>query len=308
MQLISFKKKSGVDGARANGHPQSIRDILWAVGVRSYRFSRRLPLLPRLHPLLYDFAGRVAPAPKSEAHIRLESGLMMFVPPLYRDTRSLGMGLFQQDETDLLTKLLRPGMTFVDIGGYIGYFTLLGSIAVGRSGRVFAFEPEPSAYGYLVRNVRENRLSNVEAREEAAADRSGTGWLVPDPRGPESFVTQETSAAGAREIQVVRLDDFFGQHGWPRVDVIKMNIEGGEYAALRGMEELSERNADMVLVMEYNRMAFSRAGVSRPELERALRDLGFSMSRVIERGVGRLHRRELLPRHATVCNLLLTKS
>lgn len=57
-------------------------------------------------------------------------------------------------------ELVREGMIVVDIGAHMGYYTLLAARAVGDKGKVFAFEPEPSNYALLVKNIR-LRASNI---------------------------------------------------------------------------------------------------------------------------------------------------
>jgi FkbM family methyltransferase len=179
---------------------------------------------------------------------------------------------------------------------------------VANTGRVYAFEPNPSAYSYLSRNVAANGCRNVVPVQKAVSDRIGSLRLVADPVGPESFVTQEADGADGPNVEAIPLDDFFMQLGWPRVDIVKMNIEGGEYAALKGMTRLGERNPEMKLVMEFNPRALSRAGASRDQMEGVLRELGFRSSRVVEHGMKSIPPGDFLPRHPAVCNLLLTKS
>jgi len=94
---------------------------------------------------------------------------------------------------------------------------------------------------------------------------------------------------------------------WPPVDVMKMNIEGSELAALRGMRQLSNRNPQLQLVMEFNPTAMARAHVTRMELRGTLTDLGFRSGRVVERGLQEIANDELVPDGGVVYNVLLAK-
>lgn len=78
-----------------------------------------------------------------------------FARPLYEH------GVHEPRETDFLAKALQPGMTFIDIGAHVGYYTLLGAAAVGKEGKVIAFEPEPYNLEILTKNVALNELTNV---------------------------------------------------------------------------------------------------------------------------------------------------
>src|SRR5207249_1812032 len=120
-------------------------------------------------------------------------------------------------------------------------------------------------------------------------------------------ITQDINAGQPSPIvNAVSLDDFAELEGWSRVDVIKMDIEGSEERALRGMRNLSKRSSDLRLIMEFNPMAMDRAGVSREILRIQLRELGFRHSFVIERGMRSLEP-DILPSARAVCNLLFTK-
>jgi FkbM family methyltransferase len=229
------------------------------------------------------------------------------MPGGYRDARTVVTGLFQSDETRLLERLIRPGMTFVDVGAYIGYFTILASGFVGSGGRVYAFEPDDLAYHYLLRNVAVNGCGNAVTINKAVSDGTKTVTFIRDPKGPESFVTNAPFEDDSVVVETVSLDSFFGTHNWSPIDVVKMNIEGSELPALRGMTEVSGRNAGLQLIMEFNPVAMRRAGVSREELTETLGKLGFRRGQVVERKLEVIPHGDLLPSGSTVYNVLLTK-
>ncbi|MGH8164650.1 MAG: FkbM family methyltransferase, partial [Rhodanobacteraceae bacterium] len=103
-------------------------------------------------------------------------GFPFFLDPL----DSLELSIFRSYEpfeTSLLTSELRPGMTVVDVGANIGYYTLLFSKLAGDKGRVYAFEPEPQNFALLERNLTRNHRANVTIFNEAASDQSGHSFL-----------------------------------------------------------------------------------------------------------------------------------
>lgn len=70
-------------------------------------------------------------------------------------------GIYEPRETNLFKKIVRHGMTVIDLGANIGYYTLIASKLVGESGKVYAFEPEPDNFNILVKNININNLKNV---------------------------------------------------------------------------------------------------------------------------------------------------
>ena len=280
--------------------------LTWGVGIQAFRLSRRVNLSTRLEPVFWKLASLV-PETRGAVEARLPFGMTLRMPPGYRDTRTVVVGMFQQDETRLIERLTRPGMTVVDVGAYAGYFTLLGARLVGASGRVVAFEPEPQAFQYLVGNVEANDCRNVVAVRKAVSDGASTATLMRDPVGPESFLTSGTDPAHGVIVQTVSLDKYFEDQNWPAVHLIKMNIEGWELPALKGMRELSKRNPALQLIIEFNPMAMTRGAISREELSRTLAELGFRHGQIVERGMKVLPAPELLPTGSAVYNIFLTK-
>jgi FkbM family methyltransferase len=198
-------------------------------------------------------------------------------------------------------------MTFVDVGAYAGYFTVLAANWVGASGRVYAFEPEPVAHEFVIRNIQANGYANVVATNMAVTDRKMTVSLVRDPTGPETFISEGPVAGRSQLVATTTLDTFFAAAGWPSVDVIKMNIEGSELSALRGMRELSERNRSLQLVMEFNPPAMRRSGTGREDLTAVLKTLGFHHAEIVERGLEPLPEGQLVPGGRATYNIYLTK-
>jgi len=145
-------------------------------------------------------------------------------------------GAYEPVESYLFTRLLRPGMTVVDAGANAGQYSLLASTAVGPSGRVLAFEPNPSAFRRLRSAVADNGLTNVETRPEALwGEPSTLRFGYPEGVAPGSNSgSYRAGGAGGEPASAVRLDDVLSQSGDERVDLIKLDVEGAEPEALAG--------------------------------------------------------------------------
>jgi FkbM family methyltransferase len=280
---------------------------IWTAGVWLRNLAKRGSLLGPIEPLLLKLGPKLVPPPKTEVVVRLPFGMTMTVPPGYPSARSYSSGLYEPDVTRLFEGILRLGMTVVDAGANVGYYTLLASNVAGPTGRVYAFEPDPINFSYLVQNLKANGRSNVRAVRAALADTTGTGKFIQDSFGAEGFLTAGADGTTALEVPMCTLDAFFQGEGWPPVDIIKMDIEGSEAIALSGMRELSRRNPGLQVIMELNARAMSRSGHTADAVSRLLRDLGFLGGHVIEAGYGAFSLATGLPSTQATYNLHLLK-
>jgi FkbM family methyltransferase len=149
-------------------------------------------------------------------------------------------GAYGPQETALLRAVLRPGSTFVDVGANWGYFTLLGAHLVGAGGRVAALEPDPRLFAMLAANLAANGLARVAALPVAAAARDAALTLAGHhPDGGNWGVSSLVAGGdGPRfEVRGRPVDGVLDELGIERVELLKMDIEGAEDAALVGMAD-----------------------------------------------------------------------
>jgi FkbM family methyltransferase len=160
---------------------------------------------------------------------------------------------YEPGTTALIKGILQPGHSFVDIGANVGYFSLIASSCVGRLGSVYAFEPGKNAFNRLVANVRLNQLTNVHPFNLAIGDKSILTTLYVDPISDDlSNTTRPTPKSEL--ISSRTLDDVLAGK---KVRLVKMDCEGCELAALRGMQGLIRTDLDLDLVVEYNPLYFT---------------------------------------------------
>ncbi len=167
---------------------------------------------------------------------------------------NLGMELYRyryyDRDIELVTRLLRPGDTFVDGGANIGLFTLAAAKKVGESGRVISFEPAPATFDALSKNVGINNFKWVDTRQQALADHAGELEMTVFPAqhaGLSSFASPAGIPAGRKHIvQVVTLDSAIGQNEQP--SLVKLDLEGAELLALRGSMQLIARSKPHFLI------------------------------------------------------------
>ena len=189
------------------------------------------------------------------------------------------MNRYEPDTTAFFISKIRPGMTVVDIGAHIGYFTRLFSKLVGSRGKVVAFEADPFIFELLKKNTK--RLKNVDMRQLAVGDRNGSTdfYHSEEKSGCSSTVEKLPILFKKRKITVPAcdLDSILESSGVKRVDLIKMDIEGGEPRALRGMQRTLEKNHDIILVTEFAPEWIRAGGMAPLKFLEELKNLGFSV-------------------------------
>lgn len=252
-------------GGEANGR------ISWAIiraGRKLFRNTpiQRLPLVTAIYRKLF---ARLHP-PGRETIVRylgseyvVPTGDITVVP-------SLMAGDYERAEFDALGRLLRPGMVVVDVGANIGLHAVFFGRAVGRTGRVMAFEPEPSNFGYLARNVTRNDVPQVETFMKAAGEREGQLTLYMSEGNVGTHSAAPTGGA-ALEVEIVRLDEFL-RHRADRIDLIKIDVEGYEAQVLDGLRETLERDCPAMMI-EFSPELLRRCGASPDRVLTTLRRL-----------------------------------
>ena len=165
--------------------------------------------------------------------------------------------VFEASEVRLVTRFLTPGMVFFDVGANFGQYTVLAAERVGPMGRVHSFEPNSRMFGELSFNVPLNKLERrCVLNRLALSDREGRAKLSQYEPGAEvygSLGTQhraESRIVAYEEVTTTTIDAYIAQHSIEHVDLIKMDIEGGELPALRGGECLLRRPDAPAIVLE----------------------------------------------------------
>ncbi len=145
-------------------------------------------------------------------------------------THGCWLGSYEYHKRRRFEEVVKPGDVVYDIGANVGFYTLLASRLVGPAGRVVAFEPEPRNLAYLRRHLLLNGAANVAVVEAAVSDREGTLAFL----RTENRSTGRLDQGGDIAVKSVTLDGFLARGTERPPDVIKMDIEGGELAALTG--------------------------------------------------------------------------
>ena len=175
---------------------------------------------------------------------------------------AMALGAYEPATTRLIQNLVKPGMVFVDVGAHLGYYSLLAARQVGQDGRVYAFEPEPVNYSLLIKNIELNGYRNIIADPRALSNTTGSSNLFVSAldSGRHSIYHHGLPETGSVAVDTITLDAFLETQGWPRVDLVKMDVEGSERDVLEGMSQLLERSKGVKLIMEFNPALLRNAG------------------------------------------------
>lgn len=184
----------------------------------------------------------------------------------------------RQDVTELalIKEFVKPGNNVLDIGANIGFYTNVFLKAVGKKGVVFAFEPEPINFNYLRDNIKNQ--TNVILNSKAVSDVSGklkiylSKMLNVDHR---TYPIDEYSEV--KEIDAISIDDYLTQNGNPPIDFIKIDIQGFEMSAFKGMTNTLKNNHNIKAISELWPYGLKKAGSSATEMLQFLNGLGFNV-------------------------------
>lgn len=186
-------------------------------------------------------------------------------------------GDFEPEVSACIQANLRPGDCFADLGANVGFYTLMAARRVGPEGRVFAFEPNPGTYAALCANVALNQFRQVTPVQLALSDACGTAALYADAAGnsgASSLLPREASGAPTT-VRTMTWDEYAAQHAVPTPSLVKMDVEGFELHALRGMKGLlTAPNAPRFLI-KVSEGSLRDAGGSRAELETLMAEHGY---------------------------------
>jgi len=255
--------------------------------VPSNRFVRGINLALS-HPLvaLKRLGCATIPLPSRELSKHVK-GVLIDYSPLTADprvSRKMFFGLYEWPIVATMKRFLRPGNVFVDVGANVGYLSAIGLGLVQETGEVHSFEPVPEYFLRLSRLATSNPEFKLFPNQMAASDTLGTSEISIAANNPgwNTMVPGFMPLDHLKErltISTLRLDQY---QGLKKKDIalVKIDTEGFELPALRGMENIFAAGQRPPIICEIAPEAYSRLGLSLSDLNVYVTKLGYK-SRLI---------------------------
>ena len=193
--------------------------------------------------------------------------------PLYKKMYSVFKNKQDAFEIELLKKHIKPGDTVLDIGANIGFYATILSDIVGEKGKIHCFEPDTTNFNHLKKTT--DSYKNIIINNKAVGPKTEklkiytSKELNVDHRTykPEEY-DQEI------EIDAVSIDDYLKG---AKVDFIKMDIQGFEMEAMKGMKETLKNNPNVKMISEFWPYGLKKAGSSLRDYFVLLKELNFNV-------------------------------
>jgi FkbM family methyltransferase len=161
-------------------------------------------------------------------------------------------------QTNLMERIVKEGDTVLDIGANIGFDTLMLSKLVGEKGRVYAFEPDPITFELAKKNLEANNIKNVELINKAVSHEKGEVTFYRSDSNTSANSMSSSVGSNSITVDAISLDEYFGKDF--KVDFIKIDVEGAEGLALKGMENIIKNSNDLIFITEYSPLTLTDIG------------------------------------------------
>lgn len=239
------------------------------------------PPQPPEQPKPEDMWGRVFDMRK-KVLVNLEGFSLYVMPEDYIGHCIVVSKNYEPHVTQLVRNIVKPGDVFMDVGANVGYFTFLGASLVGKTGKVIAFEPNPQNLHLIYSTALEFPELNIDIHPFAVSDSaqilkfitvgSNGGVFHDDVNVSDEPDKKEHNIL----VQSVVMDEILKNE--PRIDVIKIDVEAHEPAALRGMKALLNKHRPK-MITEFHPWALKINNKEPPmDYLHQLYELGYRLS------------------------------
>lgn len=177
----------------------------------------------------------------------------------------------------LFRQSIQPGMTVVDIGANVGFYSMLSASLVGSKGRVYSFEPNTENCRLLLMSAALNKFDWLKLFPLALSSENGSAFFTPaigSNGGLLPNVQDTLLSPNCTVVPTMKLDDMVTAP----VHFIKADVEGAEYLALKGGEELIRKHKPIIAMELSVAMAGQISGINAPDFLRWIYSMGYSGS------------------------------
>jgi FkbM family methyltransferase len=165
---------------------------------------------------------------------------------------NISFRLLELAVTEVFRKSIKKGMTIIDVGANVGYYSLMAA-KIAKNGEIYAFEPETDNFSLLNASIKQNNFKNLTTMQECVSDIDGTTTFfintASNNLGSHSMIRSENGAEV--NVKTTRLDTFIQAAKIDKVDVLKIDAESAEPLVLLGAKRLLETNSELIVLLEY---------------------------------------------------------
>jgi len=191
-------------------------------------------------------------------------------------------GEYEPDLKLTLDKLLNEGDTFVDLGANEGYFSIIGGKIVGKKGRVISIEPQTRLQNIINKNIKLNRISNVELFQLCISNKVGKEVIYLSPElntGSSGVLKKQKYKVATENVDSMTLEDLIDKLQIKKVNLIKIDIEGSEYEAILGSKKLFEDKIIKNIALELHPKFLKKRNLDIDHIVNFLNEAGYKINK-----------------------------
>lgn len=180
---------------------------------------------------------------------KLHNGYFMQVNPTEHIQQQLfWYGYYEKNIVQVWESLIQENCTVLDIGANAGYYSL---VAAKRAKQVYAFEPSPAIRQQLEKNIAINGIKNISVEPYAVSNEAGKATLyvsANDNSGMSGLQPAANFSGITETVNTIRIDEWIRSKNSPKINAIKIDVEGAELKVLEGMKQLLGKDKPPVFI------------------------------------------------------------
>jgi FkbM family methyltransferase len=193
--------------------------------------------------------------------------------------KEIALRVFELKTTDLIKKIIKPGMKILDIGANIGYYTLIMGKLIGDNGELWAFEPVKRYREQNIWHIQANHLENhVHMLDFALSDTKTTADIIVDNISATMHWVG-SSGSGEKHVESIKLDaldNVSKLYTLPKIDFIKIDTDGHEPFIFKGAKDFFSKQKPL-MVVEFAQLVLDEANSDVRELKEIIESLGYTL-------------------------------
>lgn len=262
---------------------RSLLSSLLRLALHLYPFERG-----KFRILSNVFLPLLAPKPGTPSVTKLSYGLRMKIDPSeFLQAHLYLFGSYELPTIRHIRSFLTPGAVCIDVGAQMGYLSLAMATSAGRTTLVHAFEPEDINAARFRENMALNNIQNVQLHREAVSNIEGTLHLflskTANAGTHSTLYNERTVTEESIQIPATTLDAFARATNLPRLDLIKVDVEGAEFEVIQGADSVLRTYRPRVILELCDRLQIER-GLSSRQIKEFMVEHNYSAYTIADDG------------------------